>query len=313
MPTLRSLRIGSRGSKLALWQAGHIRERLLHAAGVPIEIIIIKTSGDQFASAPVSQIGGKGIFIKEIEEALLDGRIDLAVHSMKDVPTDLGAGLEIAAVTRREDPRDCLIARIGATLESLPQGARVGTGSLRRQSQLRHFRPDLDLRDLRGNVDTRLRKLDAGEYDAIVLAKAGLDRLGIGERITEVISPEVILPAVGQGALGVEIMRSREKDFPFLDALNDLDTASCVRAERALLAALEGGCQVPLGAWGRVEQGQLVLDACVLSADGSEHLRWRATGAVNDPEALGRSLAQDLIAAGAGRILRLAGRSVGGR
>jgi hydroxymethylbilane synthase len=310
---LRSVRIGSRGSKLALCQAGHIRERLLREPTAAIEIIIIKTSGDQFSATPANQIGGKGIFIKEIEEALLDGRVDLAVHSMKDVPTDLGADLEIAAVTRREDPRDCLIGRVGGTLESLPHGARVGTGSIRRQSQLRHFRPDLDLRDLRGNVDTRLRKLDAGEYDAIVLAKAGLDRLGIGERITEIISPDVLLPAVGQGALGVEIMASRKNEFPFLDALNDLDTMIGVRAERALLAALEGGCQVPLGAWGRIEREQLVLEACVLSADGSEHLRRRATGAVNSPEALGRSLARDLFVAGAGRILRLAGRSVGGR
>jgi hydroxymethylbilane synthase len=309
---LTPLRIGSRGSKLALWQAGHIRERLLHESSGPIEIVIIKTSGDQFSAAPASQIEGKGIFIKEIEEALLDGRVDLAVHSMKDVPTDLGADFEIAAVTERGDPRDCLIARGGATLESLPHGARVGTGSIRRQSQLRHFRSNLDLRDLRGNVDTRLRKLDAGDYDAIVLAKAGLDRLGIAERISEVISPEILLPAVGQGALGIEIMASREKDFPFLDALNDPDTMSCVRAERALLAALEGGCQVPLGAWGRIEREQLLLDACVLSADGVEYLRRRATGEVNDPEALGRSLAQDLLAAGAGRILRLAGRTVGG-
>jgi hydroxymethylbilane synthase len=309
---LTPLRIGSRGSKLALWQAGHIRERLLHGSGGPIEIVIIKTSGDQFSATPASQIGGKGIFIKEIEEALLDGRVDLAVHSMKDVPTDLGADFEIAAVTERGDPRDCLIARTGATLESLPHGARVGTGSIRRQSQLRHFRSDLDLFDLRGNVDTRLRKLDAGEYDAIMLAKAGLDRLGIADRISEVISPEILLPAVGQGALGIEIMASREKEFPFLDALNDRDTMTCVRAERALLAALEGGCQVPLGAWGRIECEQLVLDACVLSADGSEYLRRRATGEANDPEALGRSLAQDLLAAGAGRILRLAGRTVGG-
>jgi hydroxymethylbilane synthase len=309
---LTPLRIGSRGSKLALWQAGHIRERLLHESDGPIEIVIIKTSGDQFSATPASQIGGKGIFIKEIEEALLDGRVNLAVHSMKDVPTDLGADFEIAAVTERGDPRDCLIARGGATLDSLPHGARVGTGSIRRQSQLRHFRSDLDLRDLRGNVDTRLRKLDAGDYDAIVLAKAGLDRLGIAERISEVISPEILLPAVGQGALGIEIMASREKEFPFLDALNHRDTMLCVKAERALLAALEGGCQVPLGAWGRIEREQLLLDACVLSADGVEYLRRRATGEVNDPEALGRSLAKDLLAAGAGRILRLAGRTVGG-
>jgi hydroxymethylbilane synthase len=308
---LTPLRIGSRGSKLALWQAGHIRERLLHKSGAAIEIIIIKTSGDQFSAAPASRIAGKGIFIKEIEEALLDGRVDLAVHSMKDVPTDLGADFKIASVTERGDSRDCLIARGGATLEDLPHGACVGTGSLRRQSQLRHFRPDLDLQDLRGNVDTRLRKLDEGEYDAIVLAKAGLDRLGIAERITQVIAPEVLLPAVGQGALGIEIMASRGKEFPFLDALNHRDTLVCVSAERALLAALEGGCQVPLGAWGRIEQEQLVIDACVLSADGSEHLRRRATGAVNNPEALGRSLAQDLLASGAGPILRLAGRSLG--
>jgi len=310
---LRPLRIGSRGSILAQWQAETVRERLAQMAGVPAEIVFIKTSGDRFQQAEVSQIGLKGVFIKELEDALLEGRVDLAVHSMKDVPTEIPPGLAFPAICQREDVRDCLVTASGARLDDLPAGARVGTSSLRRQSQLRHHRPDLDLRNLRGNVDTRLRKLERGEYDAIVLAKAGLDRLGWSSRITEAISTEISLPAVGQGALGIEARADDGKVLEVLARLDHAETRTAVMAERTLLAELEGGCQVPLGAWGRMEESELVLEACVLSVDGADYIRKRAAGAPREPEALGRDLAQSLLAAGADRILRLAGRNVGNR
>ena len=308
---MRALRIGSRGSLLARWQAEAVRDRLAPMAGVSPEIVFIKTSGDRFAQAQINQIGLKGVFIKELEDALVERRVDLAVHSMKDVPTEIPAGLAFPAICEREDVRDCLVTASGAKLAELSAGARVGTSSLRRQAQLRHHRPDLDLRELRGNVDTRLRKLERGDYDAIVLAKAGLDRLGWSDRITEVIPTDVSLPAVGQGALGIE---ARADDPEVLDVLRQLDhreTRAAVTAERALLAELEGGCQVPMGAWARVEHGELVLEACVLSVDGADYIRKRVTGSPLEAEALGRELARSLVAAGADRILRLAGRNVG--
>lgn len=310
---MNRLRIGSRGSLLALWQANHIRERMSREAGVDSEIVIIKTSGDRFQQGNVNQIGLKGVFIKELEDALLANRVDLAVHSMKDVPTEIPRGLAMAAICRREDVRDALVAKSGAKLDQLPAGARVGTSSLRRQSQLRHHRPDLDLRELRGNMDTRLLKAENGEYDAVVLAKAGLDRLGWSARITEVLSTDVSLPAVGQGALGIEARADDAKVMKLLAQLDDAETRAGVTAERALLARLEGGCQVPLGAWGRIEEGQLVLDACVLSLDGTDYLRKRTIGSPADAETIGRNLAEEMLAAGADRILRLAGRAPGGQ
>lgn len=309
---MNRLRIGSRGSKLALWQAEHIRARLSHECRIESEIVIIKTSGDNFQSASVTAIGGKGIFIKEIEDALLDGRVDIAVHSMKDVPTATPSGLCFPAVTEREDPRDCLVSRGGETLGKLPHGARVGTSSLRRQSQLRYFRKDLRVAEMRGNVDTRMRKLEAGEFDAIVVAKAGLDRLGLSDKIAEVIAPEIMLSAVGQGALAIEARERDESLRETLASFDDSETRAAVTAERALLADLEGGCQVPLGAWGRIENGALRLDARVLAADGSECVARNASGAITDAEEIGRSLARELLDAGADRLLRLAGRSVGG-
>jgi hydroxymethylbilane synthase len=316
---VRRVRIGSRGSKLALWQAEHIRERLKRECGMESEIVMIKTSGDRFQAAPVSQVsdqaGGKGIFIKEIEDALLEGRVDLAVHSLKDVPTETPRGLSFPAVTKREDPRDCLVSQDGKSLARLAHGARIGTSSLRRQSQVRHFRPDLHVAELRGNVDTRIRKLEAGEFDAILVAKAGLERLGLGAKITEVISPEVILPAVGQGALAIEAREADAETREAIAALNDEETRLAVTAERALLAELEGGCQVPLGAWARRENGGLQLDACVLSANGAECVRKSASGSIvncNEAETLGRQVASELLDAGADRLLRLAGRSIGG-
>jgi hydroxymethylbilane synthase len=310
---LRPLRIGSRGSVLARWQAETVRDHLAPITGVSPEIVFIKTSGDRFQQAQISQIGLKGVFIKELEDALLEVRVDLAVHSMKDVPTQIPAGLAFPAICQREDVRDSLVSASGAKLRDLPAGARVGTSSLRRQSQLRHHRPDLDLRDLRGNVDTRLRKLERGEYDAIVLAKAGLDRLGWSDKITEVLPTEISLPAVGQGALGIEARADDREVLELVRRLEHAETRAAVTAERALLAELEGGCQVPIGAWARATHGELLLEACVLSLDGADYIRKRAVGSPHRPEALGRELAQALLAAGADRILRLAGRNVGNR
>ena len=309
------LRIATRGSALALWQANHIRERLAQLHGIESELIRIRTSGDKFQGASVAQVseqaGTKGIFIKELEEALLAGTADLAVHSMKDVPTENPAGLVFPAITKREDVRDCLISRDGAKLKDLASGARVGTSSLRRQAQLRHHRPDLELLDLRGNVDTRLKKIAAGEYDAIVLATAGMNRLGVSDKITQILPPEIMLPAVGQGALGIEARVDDRETLRLVAALDDPESHEAVTAERALLRELEGGCQVPLGAWARRENGELRLEACVFSADGKEFVRKDLCGRPEEAEKLGVRLGQILIEAGADRILRLAGRSVG--
>jgi hydroxymethylbilane synthase len=312
---VKALRIATRGSALALWQANHIRERLMQLHGVESELIRIRTSGDRFQGASVAQVseqtGTKGIFIKELEEALLAGTADLAVHSMKDVPTENPAGLIFPAITKREDVRDCLISRDGAKLKDLAAGARIGTSSLRRQAQLRHHRPDLELVELRGNVDTRLRKVAAGEFDAIVLATAGVKRLGASDKITEILSTEIMLPAVGQGALGIETRADDRETLRLVAGLDDAESHAAVTAERALLRELEGGCQLPLGAWARRENGELRLEACVFSADGKEFVRNKLRGEVGDAEKLGVRLGQMLIEAGADRILRLAGRSVG--
>jgi len=305
---VRILRIGTRGSLLAKWQAESIRKRLFAAAGVEAEIVIIKTAGDRMQQAPLTQIGGKGIFIKELEEALLEESIDLAVHSVKDIPTDTPSRLMFPAVCRRDDVRDCLV---GSTLASLRQGARVGTSSLRRQAQVLHIRPDLDFRDLRGNVDTRLRKVESGEYDAILLAKAGLDRLGVSQRISEILSPDVCMPAVGQGAIAVECRLKDTETADILAPLDDAETRTAIIAERALLAALQGGCQVPLGAWARIERGELVLEACVSSVDGVQYVKQRATAPPDQAAALGEHMARLLIEAGAQSILEEVSRQRG--
>jgi len=303
--------IATRGSALALWQANHVREALDRECRVACELLVVKTSGDKISSVPLEQIGLKGVFTKELEDALIDGRADLAVHSMKDVPTEFSSACRILPVFRREDARDALVSRDGQTLSTLPAGARVGTGSLRRSAQLLAVRSDLDMTEIRGNVDTRLRKLDSGEYDAIVLAKAGLDRLVLSARITEILPPEVVLPAVGQGALGVEFLLVREDEFGFLDRLVDSETLRAVAAERAVLAEVQGGCRLPLGAWARFEKGVMLLDACVLSTDGSEAIRRSASGecaSAREAELLGKRLAGEMLEAGAERLLRLAGR-----
>jgi hydroxymethylbilane synthase len=312
---VKPLRIATRGSALALWQANYIRERLAQLHGVESELVRIRTSGDNFQSSSAAEVsqqtGTKGIFIKELEEALLAGTADLAVHSMKDVPTENPAGLIFPAITKREDVRDCLISRDGSDLKNLPSAGRVGTSSLRRQAQLWHYRPDLELLELRGNVDTRLKKIAAGEFDAIVLATAGINRLGASDRITQILPPEIMLPAVGQGALGIEIRVDDREILRLVTALDDAESHAAVTAERALLRELEGGCQIPLGAWARRENGELRLEACVFSADGKEFVRKELRGSTEEAEKLGVRLGQVLIEAGADRILRRAGRSVG--
>ena len=299
-------RIGTRGSTLALWQANHVKKLLEAGGSVQAEIMTIKTSGDQDQESSISQIGTKGVFIKELEEALLDKRIDLAVHSMKDVPTQIPEGLAIAAILKRDEVRDCLVSKFGHKLAKLPRGARVGTSSVRRRAQLLRNRPDLDVRELRGNIDTRLRKLDECEYHAIVLAKAGLDRLGLGWRAAEVLTTEIMLPAVGQGALGIETRADHEEAKNLVISLSDPNTRACVSAERALLAELEGGCQIPLGAWASIEAGFLSLDACVVSPDGADYLRLSRFGGMQAAETIGKKLGEEFRAAGADRILQLA-------
>ena len=308
------LRIGTRGSALALWQANRLRGAI-QAAGRSAEIVVVKTSGDHFAVASFEQIGIQGVFTKELEETLFSDRADVAVHSMKDVPTEFSPACRILPVFPRHEPGDALVSRRGETLEHLRRGARVGTSSLRRGSQLRAFRPDLEICEIRGNVDTRLRKVEAGECDAIVLAKAGLDRLGFTSRIAQVLPPEMMLSAVGQGILCAEYAEAKaDLALPYLEPLCDRETLLSVSAERSLLKELQGGCRVPLGAWARFEEGKLRLDARVLSPDGSECVRRAGAQSCTtaaEAAAFGRSIAQQLIGAGADRILRLAGRSVG--
>jgi hydroxymethylbilane synthase len=300
---LKALRIGTRGSALALWQARSIARALRETTGVEAEIVIIKTSGDKFQQTSFNQIGTKGVFIKELEDALLEGRIDLAVHSMKDVPTEMPEDLTIAAIGKREDVRDALLSSSGATLASLPQGARVGTSSLRRQSQLLYARRDLRLLELRGNVDTRIEKLKRGDYDAIVLAKAGLDRLGLSGNISQVLPHNVSLPAAGQGAIGIEARTGDAETLHVLTGLEDAESRSAVTAERSALAGLGGGCQVPIGAWGRVENGKLALDVVVLSPDGTQRMWEKDSGTPEEAEAIGKRVAQKLRDGGAAALL----------
>ena len=298
----RTFRIATRRSQLALWQAEHVAERLA-AAGARVELLPLSTQGDRILDVPLAKIGGKGLFVKELETALLEGRADLAVHSIKDVPMDLPDGLGIAAILAREDPRDAFVSVHHRSLASLPIGARVGTSSLRRQCQLRALRPDLRLLDLRGNVNTRLAKLDAGEYDAIVLAAAGLRRLGMADRISEVLEPLQMLPAVGQGAIGVEIRDDDAELRALLATMHDEATARRVLAERALNRALNGGCQVPIAAHAVLAGETLELRALVGAVDGSRLLQSSGSGPADAPASLGESVAAELLAAGAGEIL----------
>jgi hydroxymethylbilane synthase len=301
--------IGSRGSQLALWQAEWVRERLsqLHPLKV-ISIEIIKTSGDVMKDAPLAIIGGKGVFTKELEEALLDGRIDLAVHSLKDLPTILPEGLAIPAITEREDARDALVLREGLiieqpSIEHLPEGCIVGTSSPRRLSQLKHLRPHLAVKELRGNVNTRLRKLDAGEYDAVILASAGLRRLGLAHRISAPLEIDEMLPAVGQGALAVETRARDEEAISILARLDDQQTRAACTAERALLRSLGGGCQLPIAAHAVVQDNRLQLDGLVAEISGRTIIRDSLDGAASEAEQLGSELALRLRERGAQSLL----------
>ena len=296
--------IGSRGSQLALWQANWVKSELerLHA-NADIDIRIIATSGDKIQDVPLSKIGGKGLFVKEIEEALLANEIDLAVHSMKDVPIDLPTELGISVITKRENPLDALISKNGEKLADLPQGATIGTSSLRRSSQLLKYRDDFKIHPLRGNVDTRLRKVEEGKYDAILLASAGLNRLGWANRITEEISHDILLPAMGQGALGIETRLDDTMIYDFISTLNHEQTHYAVSAERSLVGRLDGGCQVPIGAYARVEKGLITLKGLVASLDGEVIYKLENVGPVDDAINIGQELGSKLLKMGANEIL----------
>ena len=294
------LRIGSRGSQLALWQANHV-SALLAGRGHDVEIEIIHTTGDKITDVALAKVGTKGMFTKEIEQALAAGRVDLAVHSLKDLPTELPGGFEIAAITERQDPRDAFCSRHFSKIEDLPKSARVGTSSLRRQAQLKAIRADLDIHPLRGNVDTRLRKLEQGEYDAIILASAGLKRLGKTEWIKQIIPAEVLCPAAGQGALGIEIRQGDARTRDLLSFLDDPSARAATTCERALLNRLGGGCQVPIGALATKNAGTLHLESMVADPDGSRLFRDSRDG--SDPEKLGNAAGAALLARGGEQIL----------
>ncbi len=302
--TRSHLVLGTRGSTLAVHQSEWVRARLQELAPqVTVTLRRIQTSGDKIQDVPLAKIGGKGLFVKEIEEALLSGEIDLAVHSMKDVPTVLPGGLDLLCVPLREDPRDALISRDGRAFGDLSHGAKIGTSSLRRQSQLLQARPDLSIGMLRGNLDTRLKKLREGQFDAIVLAAAGLRRLGWDQEITEYLSPDVCLPAIGQGALGIEGRRDDQFVRALLSGLEHAKTRTAVQAERALLHRLQGGCQVPIAAYATLDGAAVILDGLVAGVDGKEVIRDRVSGTTADPESIGVALGERLLSRGAGRIL----------
>ncbi|MFC1822700.1 hydroxymethylbilane synthase [Thermodesulfobacteriota bacterium] len=298
------LRIGTRGSKLALAQSNWVKRKVeAEHSRVEVELVKIKTRGDQILDSPLSKIGGKGLFVKEIEDELLDKRVDVAVHSMKDVPTEIPDGLEFAVFPQRENPRDAFVSLKYSAFAKLPKNALIGTSSLRRSAQLLHQRSDLQVIPLRGNVDTRLRKLESGEYMAIILAVAGLKRLGLEKRITEVIDEDQVIPAVGQGALGLEIRREDAETCEVLGFLNHPETELRIKTERAFLKELEGGCQVPLAAFCRLKENRLHLEGMVAEVDGSKILRDKITGAKEQAEEIGIELAKRLLDLGAGEIL----------
>ena len=305
MTTSRTeLRIATRGSPLALWQAEHVQARLeaLHP-GLKVSLLTMKTRGDKLLDAPLAKVGGKGLFVKELEAGLLDGRADLAVHSLKDVPVHFPDGLELALVMEREDPRDAFVSNTYDSLGAMPAGSRVGTSSLRRQTQIRERYPELEVDWLRGNVNTRLAKLDAGEFDAIILAASGLQRLGFGERIRAAIEPEECLPAIGQGVLGIEIRSDDGELRELIEPLRHAETTLRVTAERALNETLNGGCQVPIAGYAVMEGDQLYLRGLVGEPDGSKILRAEVRGGSEHAHALGVELAQQLLSQGADRIL----------
>ncbi|MEE9492780.1 MAG: hydroxymethylbilane synthase [Gammaproteobacteria bacterium] len=298
------LKIATRSSPLALWQANHVRDALLaRHSDLQIELVTMKTQGDKILDTPLAKVGGKGLFVKELETGMLEGRADIAVHSMKDVPIDFPEGLGLAVILPREDPRDAFISNQWSSLADLPQGSSIGTSSLRRQCQLTAMRPDLKILNLRGNVNTRLGKLDNGDYDAIMLAAAGMQRMGWDERITELMQPEHFIPAIGQGAIGIECRNDDSRVLELISDLNDDTTALRLRAERALNAGLNGGCQVPIGGYAELDHGVIVLRGMVGRPDGSEQVDGVISGRPEDAEELGRVLAEDLLSRGAKEIL----------
>ncbi|WP_044100221.1 hydroxymethylbilane synthase [Acinetobacter pittii] len=302
---MKTLKIATRQSPLALWQAEHIRARLeeLHP-DLTVELVKFVTQGDKILDTPLAKIGGKGLFVKELEAALLDGRADLAVHSMKDVPMALPEGLTLAVICEREDPLDAFVSNQFEKFADLPQGAKVGTSSLRRKSQILKQRPDLQIIDLRGNVGTRLAKLDEGQYDAIILASAGLKRLGLSERIRHCLTPDISLPAVGQGALGLECRAADQDVLTLIQPLLHPETDVCVRAERAFNAYLEGGCQVPIAGYATLQNGKIHIEGRVGSPDGQTLLRAELTDEANNAQQLGENLARNLLDQGAGELLK---------
>ena len=302
---MQTIRIATRKSPLAMWQAEHVADALRRAhPGLAVEILGMSTQGDKILDTPLAKIGGKGLFVKELEQRMLEGDADIAVHSMKDVPVELPEGLHLSVILEREDPRDAFVSNDHADLAALPEGARVGTSSLRRQCQLADRRPDLQIVPLRGNVNTRLRKLDGGEYEAVILASAGLIRLGFAERIRGFISTDDSLPAIGQGAIGIECRADDARVNALLQPLHHADTAACVRAERALNHRLQGGCQVPIGGHATLGAGELHLRGLVGTVDGSEIVRGEIRGPEDQAEQLGRALAEELLEHGAAQILR---------
>jgi hydroxymethylbilane synthase len=308
--TKSKLVIGTRASRLALWQAEWVKSELQKMnPGLEIELNKIKTSGDKILDVPLAQVGGKGLFVKEIEEAMLRGEADIAVHSMKDVPTEFPAGLELAVICEREDPRDAFISAVQNSgfkirnFRDLPQGASVGTSSLRRSCQLLSLRPDIRIMQLRGNLETRFRKLDEGQFDSMILAVAGVKRLGWGDKIASVLEPELSLPAIGQGAIGIECRSDDEPTQKIIAPLNHNESFICVRAERALLKKLEGGCQVPIAAYARIINSRLVMDSLVGSITGDRIIRDSSEGRPEDAEAIGTGLAETLLSKGADKIL----------
>lgn len=299
-----TLRIATRKSPLALWQANHVKQKLEQShSGLRVELVAMTTGGDKILDTPLAKVGGKGLFVKELEHAMLEDRADIAVHSMKDVPMDFPAGLGLAVICEREDPADAMVSNRFSSFEQLPQHARVGTSSFRRQCQLRELRPDLEIVDLRGNVGTRLGKLDGGEYDAIILAAAGLIRLQLSERITQRLSFEDCLPAGGQGAVGIECRTEDLDTIKLIDCLHHQDTATRIMAERAVNARLQGGCQVPIAAFAEIDGESLYLRALVGNLDGTQMVRSEIRGSVHQAEHLGLTVAEDLLSQGAGEIL----------
>lgn len=303
----QTLKIATRRSPLALWQANYVKERLIQIyPELTVELVPLITKGDVILDTPLAKIGGKGLFVKELENALLSGEADIAVHSMKDVPMQFPAGLELSVICKREDPRDAFVSNRYRCLAELPQGARVGTSSLRRQCQLKQLRPDLDIQSLRGNVGTRLSKLDNGDYDAIILATAGLIRLELQQRIASFIDVETSLPAAGQGAVGIECRSNDERVKRLLAPLADVQTTACVLAERAMNNHLQGGCQVPIGGYAVLQDNQIYLRALVGALDGSKIIRAEGKSAVENAEVLGVQVGQQLLEQGADKILQAA-------